>query len=300
MKQVKETLLPKKLWKEADALIRFVSTYPFEKPKCCKHCGSLHFRLSYSTGKSRNNIDLYYCLMCKRTFSQLTNSYFAYYLHLDTLGDFARLRLAGKSTNHISTELGISLKAAVYRVKLLEKIAQENYPALYQWWKPQQDYLDHTFCSQVEAEKNIFINWLHERIHSQKATCPHCDNEGVSRVKSGAKERTKHRPYFFCGRCKQYFHLLEGTVLKRLYHIEVWIPFVEGLVKGESCAMLSSKLEISNSSALSWKKAFLMQMQTLQLFQLIHWLKWKTSRSYAFKARKYIIRKKRSRTENRL
>ncbi|UYZ85372.1 hypothetical protein MTZ49_07445 [Entomomonas sp. E2T0] len=84
--------------------------------------------------------------------------------YLELWGDFAKLRLAGKSTNEISEITGLSIKASTGRARILDKLIAEQFPALYQWWKPHQDYIDRRLSPQVENEYQYFTNWLKQLI----------------------------------------------------------------------------------------------------------------------------------------
>lgn len=216
----KSSIIPPQFWPDVDVIIHYVTTYPFLTPTHCKHCGSEHFRLSNVARKNKNNIPLYYCLRCKRKFSQITNTLFVSLSKLELWPEFAIQRILGKSTTQITKEMPLSLKACTNRSKILEHFMAELTPKLYAWWKPRQDYLEHQMPKDVNLEYQNISRWIKKITQATRATCRHCLNQHVLRVKTGAPDpngvRHRHRPYFYCGRCKQYFNLLDDSPLKKL------------------------------------------------------------------------------------
>lgn len=269
------TIIPESLWHEADELVDYVEFYPFLQPTHCKHCGSSNITLGGVSRPNSNGLQLYRCKTCRRRFNQVTNTRFMRMQNLALWGDFARLRLAGKSTNQISSSLGLATNPCNYRTKVLEKIMAEHWPNLYQWWKPHQDYLDHQFSPQVEQEYNYFIDWLKQVMKKPQTSCPHCGNPN-------AKRKQSHRPLFYCGPCDKVFSLLGSSPLKKLLYPERWIPYAKALIKGQSNISIARKFKVEEQVSANWKRKFIQQMQLLNLHELVHWITWRHSRGNAY------------------
>lgn len=183
-----------------------------------------------------------------------------------------------------------SLTACTSRAKILEHFMAELTPKLYAWWKPRQDYLEHEMPIQVDVEYQRITSWIKKIIQTTRATCPHCRNQHVLRVKTGAPDengvRHRQRPYFYCGRCKQYFNLLDNSPLKKLNKIDHWLPFLQGVVEGKSNYQLAKQLGMSHSSIVKWRQCFIKQMQLMHLTKLVKWIEWRRSRRIAYSSRK--------------
>ena len=209
---------------------------------------------------------------------------------LELWPEFAMRRILGQSTTQITKEMPLSLKACTIRANRLEQMMAQLTPKLYAWWKPRQDYLEHEMPIQVDVEYQRIISWIKKITHTTRATCPHCRNQHVLRVKTGAPDqngvRHRHRPYFYCGRCKQYFNLLDDSPLKKLNKIDHWLPFLQGVVEGKSNYQLAEQLDISQSSIIKWRQCFIKQMQLMHLTKLVNWIEWRRSRGIAYSSQK--------------
>ncbi|UYZ85371.1 hypothetical protein MTZ49_07440 [Entomomonas sp. E2T0] len=54
------------------------------------------------------------------------------------------------------------------------------------------------------------------------------------------------------------------------------------MIQGKSNIQLAKQVQISFSSAHTWKKKFIEQMQLLELYELVYWLTWQCSRGRAY------------------
>ena len=273
-------ILPEQLREEADQLVSYLKYFPFKIPTACTRCGSRGFRKAYNKNKKKL-IPLFFCNHCKKCFSQTTNSYFSGIIYLELLAPFAILRLTGYSQEQISEKLGFSLATAKERDKLLLKIMCNEYPKLYAWWEPHQNYQDNTMPPQVLTEKNFFINWLKATIKAKEITCPHC-NKPLTNKRQGQKE---------CGFCHYVFDLRIFTNHKtKKLSFDKWIPFVEELIAGKSGDSLVIKFNTNKPLITKWKRLFIKQMQAFKLEKLIHWMMWQRSREIAYQARQSRLR----------
>lgn len=279
-------VIPDSLHKEADALIDYVRYFPYQFPTECPYCAYHSFRQTNhinTAGQPR-----FVCYRCKKNFSQLTGTYFAQMKQIELWPDFICLRLAGISLIKIQDILGMSNHAVTNREKVLRRMIKDLFPSLAEWWLPHHQWQDRRLTQQVKEEKKTFISFLDKLVYQQTVDCPECGNKGVKRV-----ELSKHRPYFVCHRCKTPTNLLKDTAFFRLDHMELWHPYVECLVKGESNLTIQQQLDISHSCALNWRKRFIKQMQTMGLNELVYWIKWQWGRRQA------AIRGKANKTESK-
>lgn len=277
-------IIPQSLWHEVDQLLDYVSFYPFLQPTHCKHCKSSN--ITFSNGRpNKNDLQLYRCKTCRKRFNQVTGTVFMRMQHLALWGDFAKLRLSGKSTNQISELLGLATNQCNHRVKVLDQIMMTSWPNLYHWWKPHQDYIDHSFSPQVEQEYHYFIDWLEHIMKTPQTTCPHCG-------RPNAKRKSSHRPLFYCGPCDKVFSILTNSPLKKLLHPERWIPYVKALIKGYSNKSIAKKFKVEEQVSANWQKKFIEQMKLLNLHELVNWITWRHSRSNAYTNKKRRTHKK--------
>lgn len=263
-------VIPTSLHKEADALVDYVRYFPYQFPNACPFCNYHSFR--QTSGVNTAGEPRFVCYNCKRNFSQLTGTYFAQMKQMELWPDFVNMRLSGLSLIKIQDALGMSMHALTNREKVLQNIIKDLFPNLADWWLPHHQWQDRRLTSSVEEEKQTFMQFLDELLHKETIKCDNCDGT-MKRI-----EASKHRPYFVCHRCKLSCNLLSTTELFRLDHIELWQPYVELLVKGESNTMIQQKLNISHVCALNWRKRFLKQMEVMHLNELIFWINWQWGR----------------------
>lgn len=263
-------VIPVSLHKEADALVDYVRYFPYQFPTACPFCSYHSFR--QTTGVNTAGEPRFVCYNCKRNFSQLTGTYFAQMKQMELWPDFVCMRLSGLSLIKIQDALGMSMHALTNREKVLHNIIRDLFPNLADWWLPHHQWQDRRLTSSVEEEKQTFMQFLDELLHKESIECNTCDGI-MKRI-----EASKHRPYFVCHRCKSSTNLLATTELFRLDHIELWQPYVELLIKGESNTTIQQKLNISHVCALNWRKRFLRQMEAMNLTELVFWINWQWGR----------------------
>lgn len=274
-----DSIIPLQYLEQANDFVSYLKYYPFLYPSNCKRCGSRNFsEKSYQRPNSKRNIPTFFCRDCKRNFNQTTNTYFSGIIYLELLADFARLRFAGHSQETISQELGFSLATAKERDKLFLHIMSEEYPKLYAWWKPHQDFLDKRFSPQAKQERDLFIRWLKTYSSTKVIVCP-CCNKTPSNTK---------QTEITCDLCNLSFTMVfTYNSSTREHHAVKWLPFVKGMIEGKSGHTLARELDISKPTASRWKQQFINQMQQFKFKHLLQWTTWQQSRGIASTTRQY-------------
>ncbi len=280
--------IPPSLHKDVDALIYYLTVYPFEQPSYCAHCGSINFS-DNKTVNPLSEIINYRCIDCKRGFNQLTNTCFAKtrFVHLHKWADFAKLRLAGSGINKISKQLHLSTQAATGWDRRINTLIQQQFPKLFTWWKAHQDRDKLDFAEPVSQQASQFIQWLEKRITAQIASCPSC-----GRVDCKRTSNSLHRPQFRCHSCDIGFSLLSDTCFLNMHHTELWVDYTKLLTQGFSDSDISKQLGIKPSLSSAWRRKFIKQMQLLNFTELVQWLTWQRSRRYNQVSQEVLLAKK--------
>lgn len=268
-------IIPNMLKEQANSLIDYLACFPFQTPTVCKHCGSKNFiRSHFERNNRRNNIPYFFCRSCKRRFTQTTNSYFSGIGYLSLFAPFAQLRLAGHSQEQISRELGFALATARDRDKLLLKIMRAEYPDLYTWWKPHQDYQDKQLAPEIAQQQEFFIQWLKTTLHQGQTTCPYCRQITMSKANK-----------LICSYCAYETVLFIEIKHHAKPYRKLLIPFVISFINGKSGHEMARELTISFRTASLWKRNVTKQMEAFNLNKLLQWTTWQQSRAVAYKAK---------------
>lgn len=261
--------LSKSLCKDADALVSYLSYFPFETPTHCPHCHSRSFHLNNS---KHTKIMNYRCNRCKRGFNRLTNTPLAGSRYLELWTVFAEWRLSGATFSIICEELNISSHAASFRDKAIQEIMKTEFPRLYKWWKPHQDRIDNQLSPQVAVQAEKFEHWLHDLMTRKQDVCPHCGSKN--------NWRQGPRPSFRCRPCDRVFNVLSGTLLDSLSHIELWPQFVQALIRGDSNSDMHRQLGLRTNTLAKWRQRFLQLMREQGFNELAEWSIWQRQRRY--------------------
>lgn len=263
-----KTLIPKRLHKQAQQLIAYLTDYPFQKPSECRHCGSENIELTGHFARDDKRLPQFFCLSCERYFCQTTNTIFFNSWYLDQWGAFGELYLAGYGIGEIAKILKRSIHAIRYRIDSTNQVMEEHYPELFTWWREHQQRKDLRLTEAVQQQAQSFFAWLDHLLYSTDYQCKYCGRPLF-------KDTTKpHRPYFVCHPCKKYFNPLNGTHFKRSLFPELWPVFAEHLINGMSTPEMEKILPLSPNALRCWRKLFIAQMQDLGLNDLVYWIEW--------------------------
>ncbi|RUS67395.1 hypothetical protein CUZ56_01340 [Saezia sanguinis] len=267
-------LLPEELHQQADALIDYLTYFPYEPPTACYYCGSRRFHVN---SLSQSGIYYYRCSSCDKGFNRLTGTPFVLAWHNDKWGEFAYWRLSGLSLYKVAQKIGLSEAATKLRDQKVLLMMKAQTPALYQWWVSHQGRMTRSVSPLVKAQKKAFKSWLAQTLTQQKRVCPTCQNI-CKKISSPSLH--SDRPQFFCGRCRKAFNPLAGTPFYRMGFIEKWKPYFDLMVEGISQAQAAKILRLSKRTLIKWERNFLKQMQRMELNALTQWIMWQKSRRY--------------------
>lgn len=274
-----KTLIPDSLHQQVEELLEYLKNFPFDTPDCCRNCGSKNFYAKKQCSRPDNVMRTYYCNTCKKSFIQLTNTIFCRSTRLEQWWNVGRLYLAGQTNRQIVLQTGISKKQIHSRLRAINKVMQEEYPALHQWWKTHQERTDLSFSTLVKRQAATFLNWLDTCINKTDYSCPHCKRKLYKR------NHKSSRPDFVCTRCNYYFNALTETRFQRMLQIELWIPYAKILIDGYGGRDAQKLIGLAIGTAWRWEKTFIAQMQDLGLDELVQWLTWQRNRRYAHVSR---------------
>lgn len=273
-------LIPQEHHSDLDKLLHYLDTYPFGNPTHCPHCGSDHFNSNCINPLSE--IVNYRCMACRRGFNQLTGTYFARseYIHMHKWGDFARLRLAGKSLPYICNALTLSIQGASIRDRRVTAMMKAHFPQLHRWWQSHQDREQLTLTPQIKQQADTFIHWLSNLLNQPSAPCPHCGNPAKK------AKAVPHRALFICFRCEKSFSLLRNTAFHLLHQPEQWVDYTKLLIQGYHDNEISAQLSINRATNHLWRHRFISQIKQQGLEELAQWITWQYIRR---KNQKYQI-----------
>ena len=263
--------LPLSLHKDADALVVYLDSFPVSTPSGCYHCESKRIRIENRTKAGAVG---YICISCRKRFNRLTGTSFARIWFPEKWGDFGYWRLSGLPLPKIAPKIGISSAAATIRDEKFHIVMEERFPALHKWWMKHLERQDVKLPRQVEAQKEIFNAFLSELQYCSVRLCPVCKNEAKQIITPTAN---LDRPEFYCNFCRKAFNPLKETLFYRMNHIKQWIPYVDYLIQGLTNKEMSSKLGITATALISWRRTFFKQMDLLGLDALKGWIKWQES-----------------------
>lgn len=267
--------IPPELHQEVDSLMLYLTERPFQRPTECPYCGGHHFSIIQNSPSPYQSIPRYRCKQCKRTFSQLSNTYFARtrYQHLDKWAALARYRLSGYNITTTSHEIELPTATCMKREKVIEKIMQQECPQLFTWWVSHQYFQSEERTPIVQEQVDQFEHWLKTLLNQKRAVCPVCGRENCNKTK-----REKHRPVFVCTKCEKHFNLLSGTYLLNMYHPEHWITFTHLMLRGVLDQDIADTLHLDRPLCNRWRNRIIKQIQSMGFKELAEWLKWQRSR----------------------
>ncbi|WP_455425705.1 hypothetical protein [Dryocola sp. LX212] len=260
--------LPVELHQDADALIDWLATAPYQKPDHCPHCGSPAFHSNGSS--SKNRVINYRCSRCKKGFTPLTGTLLARSRHVPLWPLFAAARLSGLTTAEMMAELKIADPTCVHKDRVIARVMQEYWPALYAWWVPHYERRDPTFTPDVAAEAERLKGWYQTLRTQSTAVCPHCGGKRTY--------RTKERPSFRCVPCDRNFSLLTGLPVVSLQYFELWGEGIDALVAGDSTVDIKRRMKLCLSAVGNWEKRMMHLIELMNLHALKAWILWQRGR----------------------
>lgn len=163
--------------------------------------------------------------------------------------DIAPLTLTAQPHSFIAAQFDLSPRAARRRDNVIRQLLAQHEPELY------QAVLDlaQTVPDEVSQQSQAFKSWLTELLSTSVMPCDYCGS--LSTVRIG------HRLNFRCRSCRRTFNPLKKYQLHQLSHCELWLPFVDLLLQGETCKTANQQLGINTDTAAKWQSYFLWIME---------------------------------------
>ncbi len=160
------------------------------------------------------------------------------------------------------------------RERILAKLMQQLYPALYQWWHGFYYYKERIQKPQkliYQAKK--FRNWLKEHTMPTQVICPECGSTEC-RLFSGVKNGVNYR----CGFCNLVFSLIADTRFRKTEKVDELLPVFKMLMAGYCDTDISRERGILSGSVttpMMWRQKMLAQIRDLNLDLLADWIEWR-------------------------
>ncbi len=260
--------LPIALHQQAEDYIDYLRALPDRHPTTCHRCGHRHLVQIHDPSL---RLPFFRCSICRAGCNSLTGTPFSRFSHMELWPDFGACLLAGWTVARTGAALGIAMATAHTWARPARAVMADDFPELYRWWSARQDRRNLKAAPHIEVQRQAICLWLNQLLASQQAACPHCHSTNTARS-------SRTRPNFRCRYCERNFTLLTDTPLLRLTHIELWQPFLQGLMNGESVGDLQRKTGLGGSTCRLWHKRFLQLIEAQGHAELAQWIRWQRGR----------------------
>ncbi len=206
----------------------------------------------------------------------MTGTVLARSRHVPLWPMFAAARLSGLSTAEMMADLKIADPTCVHKDRVIARVMERYWPALYAWWGAHYERHDPVFTPDVAAEAEQLKSW-YQMLKTQKtAVCPHCGEEKTY--------RTHERPSFRCTPCDRSFSLLSGLPVVSLHYFELWGEGIDALMAGNSTADIKRRMGMSLSAVGNWERRMMLLIERMELHALKTWILWQRSRDRHLRA----------------
>ncbi|WP_085247110.1 hypothetical protein [Gilliamella mensalis] len=159
--------------------------------------------------------------------------------------DIAPMTLIALPHSLIANKFQLSPRAAQRRDNVIRQWLAQYEPDLYQVVLN----LAQTTPAEVSRQAQAFKLWLTELLGTSVMPCHYCGS--LSTVRIG------YRLNFRCRTCRRTFNPLKKYYLDKLSHCELWLPFVDLLLQGETFKTINRQLGINTDTAAKWQRYFL-------------------------------------------
>ena len=163
--------------------------------------------------------------------------------------DIAPYTLTAQPHSFIAAQFNLSPRAARRRDNVIRQLLEQHEPDLYQAVLD----LEQTTPDQVSQQAQAFKSWLKDLLSTSVMPCDYCESPLTVRI--------GHRLNFRCRSCRRTFNPLKKYQLNHLSHCELWLPFVDLLLQGETLKTANQQLGINSNTASKWKSCFLWIME---------------------------------------
>lgn len=182
--------------------------------------------------------------------------------------DIAPMTLTDQPHSFIADNFNLSPRAARRRDNVIRQLLSEHEPDLYQAIVN----LAQTKPTEVFQQANAFKTWLTELLNTAIMPCDYCASLKTVRI--------GHRLNFRCRACRRTFNPLKKYRLDKLSHCELWLPFIDLLLQGETFKTIHRQLGINTNTAAKWQRYFFSLMDKQGFDLLINYCQVKRRQHY--------------------
>lgn len=182
--------------------------------------------------------------------------------------DIAPMTLTDQPHSFIADNFNLSPRAARRRDNVIRQLLSEHEPDLYQAIVN----LAQTKPTEVFQQANAFKAWLTELLNTAIMPCDYCASLKTVRI--------GHRLNFRCRSCRRTFNPLKKYRLDKLSHCELWLPFIDLLLQGETFKTIHRQLGINTNTAAKWQRYFFSLMDKQGFDLLINYCQVKRRQHY--------------------
>ena len=182
--------------------------------------------------------------------------------------DIAPMTLTDQPHSFIADNFNLSPRAARRRDNVIRQLLSEHEPDLYQAILN----LAQTKPTEVFQQANAFKTWLTELLNTAIMPCDYCASLKTVRI--------GHRLNFRCRSCRRTFNPLKKYRLDKLSHCELWLPFIDLLIQGETFKTIHRQLGINTNTAAKWQRYFFSLMDKQGFDLLINYCQVKRRQHY--------------------
>ena len=182
--------------------------------------------------------------------------------------DIAPMTLTDQPHSFIADNFNLSPRAARRRDNVIRQLLSEHEPDLYQAILN----LSQTKPTEVFQQANAFKTWLTELLNTALMPCDYCASLKTVRI--------GHRLNFRCRSCRRTFNPLKKYRLDKLSHCELWLPFIDLLLQGETFKTIHRQLGINTNTAAKWQRYFFSLMDKQGFDLLINYCQVKRRQHY--------------------
>lgn len=182
--------------------------------------------------------------------------------------DIAPMTLTDQPHSFIADNFNLSPRAARRRDNVIRQLLSEHEPDLYQAILN----LAQTKPTEVFQQANAFKAWLTELLNTAIMPCDYCGSLKTVRI--------GHRLNFRCRSCRRTFNPLKKYRLDKLSHCELWLPFIDLLLQGETFKTIHRQLGINTNTAAKWQRYFFSLMDKQGFDLLINYCQVKRRQHY--------------------
>lgn len=182
--------------------------------------------------------------------------------------DIAPMALTDQPHSFIADNFNLSPRAARRRDNVIRQLLSEHEPDLYQAILN----LAQTKPTEVFQQANAFKTWLTELLNTALMPCDYCASLKTVRI--------GHRLNFRCRSCRRTFNPLKKYRLDKLSHCELWLPFIDLLLQGETFKTIHRQLGINTNTAAKWQRYFFSLMDKQGFDLLINYCQVKRRQHY--------------------